>query len=103
MLNCKDVESVSFISLIEELSAYGSMWDHEEALCVSDKSRHVASPLSRVSMAMAEPGRRAGRSARTHVEISIDLDETVAGKHDSLTQQKITRAQRSERACYSSE
>lgn len=50
---------------------------------VSDKSRHVA----RVSMAMAKRGGRVGRFVRPHVEISIDLDETVAGEDDSLTQQ----------------
>ncbi len=51
-------------------------WDHWDALHVSDKSRHVARLLKRVSMAMAEWGGRAGRFVRTHVEISIDLDET---------------------------
>lgn len=53
-----------------------------------DKSRHVARPLARVSMAMAERGGRAGRFVRTHVEISIDLDETVAEEDDSLTRQR---------------
>ncbi|GLD46291.1 pituitary adenylate cyclase-activating polypeptide type I receptor-like protein [Lates japonicus] len=62
--------------------------DHWEALRVPDKSRHVARPLARVSMAMAERGGRAGRFVRTHVEIVIDLDETVAGEDDSLTQQR---------------
>lgn len=55
---------------------------------VSDKPRHVARPLARVSMAMAALGGRAGRSVRTHAEISIDPDETVAGEDDSLTQQR---------------
>lgn len=39
-------------------------------------------------MAMAEGGGRAGMFVRTHVEISIDLEETVAGEDDSLTQRK---------------
>ena len=39
-------------------------------------------------MAMAERGGRAGRFVRTHVEISIDLDQTIAGEDDSLTQRR---------------
>lgn len=39
-------------------------------------------------MAMAERGGKAGMFVRTRVEISIDLEETVAGEDDSLAQQR---------------
>lgn len=39
-------------------------------------------------MAMEEQVVREGRFVRAHVALSIDMDETVAGENDSVTQQR---------------
>lgn len=96
-------KSIPFISLIEELSVYVSMCACGTARkhCVSpDKSRHAARDRDR---SVESPWRWQSEEeerafVRTHVEISIDLDETVAGEDDSLTHStKKTRTRRGER------
>lgn len=84
-------KSICFISLIVELPVYVSMCacGTTRKHCMSlDKSRHVARDRSVESPWRWQSEEEERAFVRTHVEMSIDLDEIVAGENDSLTQQR---------------